>query len=80
MPPALLLSGIGERTRRCARKTRVEPKGSDSALGFGVFEEFEVVQCSTALTESAEDGLPAALMFEAVGELDVRVREGVTVG
>lgn len=74
-----LLSGKGEGSGGGAGKTGVETECGDTSVGNGVFEEFEVVEGTLALGESAEDVVPSGLLLVAMGELDVRVREGVAV-
>lgn len=54
--------------------TRVVSKGSNTAAGF-VLQEFEVEKGTTAAGETREDFLPAALVFVAVGELDMGMLE-----
>jgi len=60
-----------------ASETRVETEGRDSTLGSRVFEELEVVQAAFALSETAEDGGPAGLLFVAMCELNVGMGQGV---
>lgn len=71
-----LLSGKGEGTGGSAGETGMETECGDTSVGNGVFEEFKVVEGTLTLGESAEDVVPSALVLVAVGELDVRVREG----
>lgn len=77
LPILGLLGGKREGTSGGAGETGVETECGDTSVGNGVFEEFEVVEGTLALGESAEDVIPSGLLLVAVGELDVRVREGV---
>lgn len=73
----LLLPNVGQRSRSSTSESSVEPEGGDTSSGFGVFEEFEVVQQAIALSESTEDVAPAGLLLVAVGEGDVGVGKGI---
>lgn len=77
IPARLLLCRKCQGTGSCTCKPRVETKRGYTTTRLGIFEEFKVVQGTSALPEATENVLPAALLLVAVGELDVGVGQRV---